>query len=105
MKLTRTISYAVQAMIALSELDRSTPVSGRQLADYGKLPEKFLLQILRNLVANGVLCSVRACLAAIISPGRRKKSRSSRLWMPSKARCLRHPFRNCPDSRRPPVSD
>ncbi len=57
MKVSQTIIYAVQAVIALGEIDRDAPVSSRQLAEYGKMPERFLLQILRSLVAKGVLRS------------------------------------------------
>ncbi len=55
MKISRTIIYAVQVTIALSEIGRDKPVSSRQLADDGKMPERFLPQILRNLVTHGVL--------------------------------------------------
>lgn len=58
MKISRTIVYAVQATVALSQARCNVPISCRQLADSGQMPERFLLQILRSLVANGVLCSV-----------------------------------------------
>jgi Rrf2 family protein len=58
MKISRTIVYALQATIALSEGRRNIPISCRQLAGGGKMPQRFLLQILRSLVAKGVLRSV-----------------------------------------------
>jgi Rrf2 family transcriptional regulator, cysteine metabolism repressor len=55
MKLSRTIVYAIQATVALSEMGRNAPISCRQIADGRKMPERFLLQVLRNLVSHGVL--------------------------------------------------
>jgi Rrf2 family transcriptional regulator, cysteine metabolism repressor len=57
MKLSRTIAYAVQATIGLSHTSRIRPVSSRQLAIRGHMPERFLLQIMRDLVSHGVVCS------------------------------------------------
>jgi Rrf2 family protein len=59
MKLSRTVAYALQATLQLAGHDSDTPVPCSQLAAEGKMPERFLLQILRNLVAHGVLDSTR----------------------------------------------
>src|SRR4026208_1884644 len=59
MKFSRTVSYAVQAVLQLSQLDPHTPVPCSRLASEGKMPERFLLQILRNLVTHGILRSTR----------------------------------------------
>lgn len=59
MKLSRTVEYAVQAMLQLAEYDRGTPVPCSRLASTGQMPERFLLQILRNLVTHGILTSTR----------------------------------------------
>ena len=59
MKLSRTVSYAVQAVLQLAQLDPLTPVPCSRLASEGKMPERFLLQILRNLVTHGILRSTR----------------------------------------------
>lgn len=59
MKISRTVSYAVQAAIQLAKTDSSEPVPCSQLASAGKMPERFLLQILRNLVTHGILRSTR----------------------------------------------
>ena len=59
MKLSRTLSYAVQATLQLAELNKEGPVPCSRLAGDGKLPERFLLQILRNLVTHGILSSTR----------------------------------------------
>ncbi len=59
MKLSRTVAYAVRATLQLATSDSSTPVPCSQLAANGKMPERFLLQILRNLVTHGILRSTR----------------------------------------------
>ena len=59
MKLSRTVSYALQATLQLAEAGTEHPVPCSRLAAEGKMPERFLLQILRNLVAHGVLESTR----------------------------------------------
>lgn len=60
MKLSRTASYALQALLQLAESDASgCPVPCSRLAAEGKMPERFLLQILRSLVTHGILGSTR----------------------------------------------
>ena len=57
MKLSRTIAYGIHAAIQLARLHGSAPIPASQLAREGHLPERFLVQILRYLVTNGVLTS------------------------------------------------
>jgi Rrf2 family protein len=59
MKLSRTVAYAVRATLQLAKSDTTSPVPCSQLAAEGKMPERFLLQILRNLVTHGILRSTR----------------------------------------------
>jgi Rrf2 family protein len=59
MKLSRTVAYAVRATIQLAQHPSDTPVPCSKLASEGKMPERFLLQILRNLVTHGILRSTR----------------------------------------------
>jgi Rrf2 family transcriptional regulator, cysteine metabolism repressor len=59
MKLSRTVAYAVQASLHLAHENSSEPVPCSRLAAEGQMPERFLLQILRNLVAHGILTSTR----------------------------------------------
>ncbi|MCA9240708.1 MAG: Rrf2 family transcriptional regulator [Planctomycetales bacterium] len=59
MKVSRTVTYAVQALLQLSVNGESGPVPCGQLAKEGRMPERFLLQILRDLVTSGILRSVR----------------------------------------------
>ncbi len=59
MKLSRTVGYALQAAIQLAEAESGTPVPCSKLATEGGMPERFLLQILRNLVTHGILKSTR----------------------------------------------
>lgn len=69
MRFSQTTIYAIQAALHLAASDRSVPVPCRQLASHGKMPERFLLQVLRKLVQRGVLrstCGVAGgyCLSA-----------------------------------------
>jgi Rrf2 family protein len=59
MKLSRTVSYALQATLQLAAHDSSEPIPCSRLAAEGAMPERFLLQILRSLVTHGVLRSTR----------------------------------------------
>jgi Rrf2 family protein len=59
MKLSRTVAYAVRATLALAQAESSGPVPCSRLASEGKMPERFLLQILRSLVTHGILRSTR----------------------------------------------
>src|SRR5437588_12113570 len=59
MKLSRTVSYAVRATLQLAQLQSNGPIPCSRLAADGKMPERFLLQILRNLVTHGILRSTR----------------------------------------------
>ena len=59
MKVSRTMAYAVHAMLQLARADSHLPVPCSQLAHEGKMPERFLLQILRSLVTHGLLRSSR----------------------------------------------
>ncbi len=59
MKLSRTASYALQAALRLAEARSGKPVPCSRLAEEGRLPARFLLQILRNLVHHGILESTR----------------------------------------------
>ena len=59
MKLSRTVAYAVQATLQLAKNSSNMPVPCSRLASDGNMPERFLLQILRNLVTHGILRSTR----------------------------------------------
>jgi Rrf2 family protein len=60
MKLSRTATYALQAILQLAQSEAAgAPIPCSRLASEGKLPERFLLQILRNLVTGGILVSTR----------------------------------------------
>ena len=59
MKISRTVGYALQATLQLAEADPGTPIPCSKLAAKGGMPERFLLQILRNLVNAGILQSTR----------------------------------------------
>jgi Rrf2 family transcriptional regulator, cysteine metabolism repressor len=59
MKLSRTIAYAIHATLQLADGERGVPIPCSQLAGEGRMPERFLLQILRSMVTHGLLCSTR----------------------------------------------
>jgi Rrf2 family protein len=59
MKLSRTVAYALHATIQLARSETGGPVPCSRLAADGQMPERFLLQILRNLVTHGILGSTR----------------------------------------------
>ena len=59
MKISRTVIYAVPATLQLARAKSAVPVPCSQLAADGKMPERFLLQILRHLVTHGILHSTR----------------------------------------------
>jgi Rrf2 family protein len=59
MKITRTVAYAIYAVLQLARESAGVPVSCSQLARVGQLPKRFLLQILRQLVRHDVLESTR----------------------------------------------
>jgi Rrf2 family protein len=59
MKLSRTVEYAIQAMVQLAGYSQVAPVPCSRLAADGQMPERFLLQILRTLVTHGMLNSTR----------------------------------------------
>src|SRR5208282_473426 len=53
------VAYAIQACLQLAQADSQQPVPCSQLAADGRMPERFLLQILRHLVTHGILHSTR----------------------------------------------
>ena len=59
MRLSRTIVYAIHASLQLADAPSGVAISRGQLAATGKLPERFLLEILHSLVARGLVRSVR----------------------------------------------
>jgi Rrf2 family protein len=59
MKLSRTVAYAIHATLQLAGGEQGVPIPCSQLANEGRMPERFLLQILRSLVTRGLLCSTR----------------------------------------------
>jgi Rrf2 family protein len=62
MKLSRTVVYALQAACHLGSTGQNGPVPSKKLAEAGGMPDRFLLQILRNLVAHGLLRSTRGVI-------------------------------------------
>jgi len=59
MKCSRTIAYAIDAIVRIARQDAAHPIPCSHLAKQGQLPPRFLLQVLRSLVNSGVLRSIR----------------------------------------------
>jgi len=59
MKLSQSVAYAIHAVLRLASNGDSAPVACGRLAAEGKMPERFLLQILRDLAKQGILQSTR----------------------------------------------
>lgn len=59
MRMSRATAYAISALIQLSDAPPGVPVPCNQLARNGEMPERFLLQVLRQLVNHGILKSTR----------------------------------------------
>ena len=59
MKLSQSVIYAVHAALQLAIDGNARPVSCGRLAQTGNMPERFLLQILRDLARQGILESTR----------------------------------------------
>lgn len=59
MQLSRTVEYALLATLQLARSQSGTPIPNSQLAMNGVMPQRFLLQVLRQLVTHGLLHSTR----------------------------------------------
>lgn len=60
MKLTKASSYALQAVAYLTQQkDLTDPVASKKIAEVRKIPERFLLKVLKPLVEKGLLTSVK----------------------------------------------
>ncbi len=59
MRVPQTVVYAIHVLLRLAEHPEGSTVSCMKLAQQGKMPERFLLQILRDLAKQGLLQSTR----------------------------------------------
>ena len=66
MRLSRTVEYALNAMLQLAQSQSGAPVPCRQLAAAGSMPRRFLLQVLRSLVNEGILSSTRGVIGGYV---------------------------------------
>lgn len=55
MKLPNTVAYAVRAACNLAQTAPQSPIPCSELAREGRMPDRFLLQVLRTLVNHGIL--------------------------------------------------
>lgn len=59
MRMSRPAAYAIGAVLQLRDAPAGVPIPCSRLAKVGEMPERFLLQVLRNLVNHGILKSTR----------------------------------------------
>jgi Rrf2 family protein len=59
MLLSQSVTYALQSLIQLAEADSGVFITRVKLAAIGKMPERFLLEVLHDLVKSGILRSNR----------------------------------------------
>jgi Rrf2 family protein len=59
MRVSRSTAYALRAALQLVDAPEGVPIPCSQLAKAGAMPERFLLQVLRNMVNHGLLYSTR----------------------------------------------
>lgn len=59
MRLSQTATHAVHAALRLAQADSRDPVPCAKLAREGQMPERFLLQILRDMAKHGLLRATR----------------------------------------------
>jgi Rrf2 family protein len=59
MKLTRASSYALQAVAYMAAQHKENPTASHIIAEDRKIPERFLLKVLKPLVSAQVLHSVK----------------------------------------------
>ena len=59
MKLSRTVSYALRAVVRLGDTFEQDPIPCSRVAADGNMSNRFLLQILRKLVTHQILISTR----------------------------------------------
>lgn len=59
MQLSQSVTYALQALLQLAESGEGMLITRGKLAATGRMPERFLLEILHDLVKRGILRSTR----------------------------------------------
>jgi Rrf2 family protein len=59
MRLTRASSYALHALVHIAANKPTAPLASHEIAQAHKIPERFLLKVLKPLVSAGLLHSVK----------------------------------------------
>ena len=59
MQLSQSVTYALQTVLQLAESGEGVLITRGKLAANGQMPERFLLEILHDLVKRGILRSTR----------------------------------------------
>jgi Rrf2 family protein len=59
MKLTRASSYALHAVAYMASQKKADPIASHVIAHERKIPDRFLLKVLKPLVAHSILTSIK----------------------------------------------
>jgi Rrf2 family protein len=59
MRLTRASSYALHAVVHMANQKKAGPTASHHIAHKRKIPERFLLKVLKPLVSAGILNSIK----------------------------------------------
>jgi Rrf2 family protein len=59
MKLTRASSYAIHALAFMAAQKHNRPIASHHIAEVRRIPERFLLKVLKPLVSARVLHSIK----------------------------------------------
>jgi len=59
MRLTRASSYALHAVVHMAGQKKGGPTASHHIAQKRKIPERFLLKVLKPLVSAGILDSIK----------------------------------------------
>lgn len=59
MQLSQSVAYGLRALIELAGCPEGGPISCARLAREGRMPERFLLEVLRHLARQGIVESAR----------------------------------------------
>jgi Rrf2 family protein len=59
MQLSQSVTYALQSLLQLADSGKGVLITRGKLAAQGRMPERFLLEVLHDLVKRGILRSTR----------------------------------------------
>lgn len=74
MKLNQATDYAFRMVLHMSLLPNGTKITGGELAKAQKIPDRFLLKIMRNLISGNIMQSFRGVDGGFALARKLKKS-------------------------------